>query len=100
MATASRTELAALEGCRITGEATLTHQKRRLNDGTVLSLVVCVYIFPHVTEGHLWVMLPARVRKYVRPGDRFTFRAQVQSYTRSNGTQDLGLGEVTVTGKQ
>lgn len=98
MTTSPRTELASLEGRTITGEATLTHQWRRLKDGSCWVLAQNIYVFPHVTVHHAW--MPAWIKKQVQPDERFSFRARVERYTRSDGSKDLGLEDVKVLGRK
>lgn len=93
---AFRTHLATLEGRPVTVEATFTPVTRTLKDGTVLTLVQDVVVFPRLTEAHLWISLNDATRRRLQIGQRFSFRAEVRRYCRANGTEDVGLQHIHV----
>lgn len=89
--TRQRSRLALLVGRVVTAEATYGNEARELVDGRWVYYLCDVFIYPGVTEEHLWVELPAQVRRRLADGQRFSFRAEVVGYVRGNGSRDFTL---------
>lgn len=85
-----RDVLARYLGRTVTAEGTLMRPYRHRN-GKHLRLVVQVYVFPRVELHHAWVALPSYVLRGVRLETRFTFKAVVEEYKRTDGSWEYGL---------
>lgn len=88
--TPKRPALARLVGRVVVAEGVLCRPYRDRN-GKRLRLVQQVYLYPHLSLDYLWIDVPPYVLKRVRYGTRFTFRAEVVEYQRTDGSWDYGV---------
>lgn len=85
-----RDVLARYLGRTVTAEGTLMRPYRNRN-GKHLRLVQRVIVYPHIELQYAWVALPSYVLRGVRLETRFTFKAVVEEYKRTDGSWEYGL---------
>lgn len=91
----TRPLLSRYSGRVVTAEASYCKDTLALEDGRWLYLLRDVCIYPNVLCHHIWLDLPMHARRRLVYDQRFTFRASVERYTRSNGSEDFSLGFIS-----